>query len=90
MRSVGIRELKAHTSEIVEAVYATGERVQITRRGRPVAVLLSAPEALPGHGPETVQHDLAVWAEMDDLAEEIGRRWPKGVSAVDALAADRR
>jgi hypothetical protein len=27
-----------------------------------------------------LEHDLKVWAEMDELAKEIGALWPKGVS----------
>ena len=38
MRSVGTRELKQHTGEIVERV-RNGERVILTLRGEPVAVI---------------------------------------------------
>lgn len=38
MRSVGARELKQHTGEIVERV-RNGERVLVTLRGEPVAVI---------------------------------------------------
>ena len=38
MRSVGTRELKQHTGEIVERVH-NGERVILTLRGEPVAVI---------------------------------------------------
>jgi hypothetical protein len=31
-----------------------------------------------------------VWAEMDELAAEISKKWPKGVSAVDAVREQRR
>ena len=31
-----------------------------------------------------------VWAEMDQLAAEIGREWPKGISAAQAVSEDRR
>ena len=31
-----------------------------------------------------------VWSEMDDLAQEIGALWPKGVSAVEAVEEQRR
>ena len=39
--TVGIRELKNNTSRIVERVEA-GESITITRRGKPVATLVSA------------------------------------------------
>lgn len=38
MRRVGTRELKQHTGEIIESV-RMGERVMLTLRGEPVAVI---------------------------------------------------
>ena len=35
-------------------------------------------------------HDLKVWAQMEDLAEEIGALWPEGVSAEEAIREQRR
>jgi hypothetical protein len=32
----------------------------------------------------------AVWADLDQLAAEIGAHWPQGVTAVEAIRADRR
>jgi prevent-host-death family protein len=40
-KTVGIRELKNETSRIVERVEA-GESITITRRGKPVATMVSA------------------------------------------------
>ena len=37
-----------------------------------------------------VKESLATIAEAQRLAEEIGRKWPAGVSAVDAIREDRR
>jgi hypothetical protein len=31
-----------------------------------------------------------LWAEIDELAAEISKHWPKGVSAVDAVREQRR
>lgn len=39
MAAVGIRDLKAHASDIVERAEA-GESILVTRRGKPVAVML--------------------------------------------------
>jgi prevent-host-death family protein len=44
-REIGIRELKHHASEAIARV-AEGERAVVTRRGRPVAVILSLDESL--------------------------------------------
>ena len=46
MTSVGVRELRQRASELLRRVQA-GETIEVTDRGRPVAVL--AP--LPGQGP---------------------------------------
>lgn len=46
MTSVGVRELRQRASELLRRV-AAGETIEVTDRGRPVALL--AP--LPDHGP---------------------------------------
>ena len=85
MRSVGIRELRERTSEIIRLVRDEGAEVLVTHYGRPVARLLPVlPE--PTQEDETAQ----VWAELDQLAAEIGARWPEGVSAAEAVAEGRR
>jgi prevent-host-death family protein len=43
MASVGIRELRQHASELLRRV-EDGERIEITDRGRPVAVLAPLPD----------------------------------------------
>jgi prevent-host-death family protein len=40
-KTVGIRELKNNTSQIIERA-ATGEAITVTRRGKPVATIVSA------------------------------------------------
>ncbi|HYO25218.1 MAG TPA: type II toxin-antitoxin system Phd/YefM family antitoxin [Lacipirellulaceae bacterium] len=85
MRSVGIRELKEHTSRIVRHVREQGEVVEITYRGQVVARLVPAGSSLP-NGEEAQ----AVLADLDRLAAEIGRQWPQGVSSVGAVRDIRR
>jgi len=84
-RTVGVRELKQRTSDILRRVRQGKETIFITYRGRVVARL------------EPVKDDdvartesLAVWAEMDELAREIGANWPAGVSALEAVQEQRR
>jgi prevent-host-death family protein len=85
VRTVGVRELKAHASRILREVRERGEEVQVTSRGEVVARLLPPAES------RDLQEDFdAIWEEMDRLAEEIGRRWPEGISGVEALSEDRR
>ena len=85
MRSVGVRELKEHTSRLLREVGESGEEIQVTSRGKVVARLLPPVE------PRELQDDFdVIWADMDCLAEEVGKRWPAGVSGVEALREDRR
>jgi prevent-host-death family protein len=46
MSSVGVRELRQRASELLRRV-AAGETIEVTDRGRPVALLAPIPEAGP-------------------------------------------
>lgn len=86
MSSIGIRELKAHTGEVLRRVRKGGETVEITFHGRVVARLMpAAPPAFPG-----IAEKNPVWSDLDKLAAEIGARWPDGLSAVEAVREGRR
>lgn len=58
MAAVGIRDLKAHASDIVERVEA-GEAFLVTRRGKPVAVVLpfgvQAEDLILAHAPSFIK-----------------------------------
>ena len=45
IREFGIRDLKDRASEVIRSV-ASGERVVVTKRGNPVAVVVSIEDAL--------------------------------------------
>lgn len=51
-------------------------------------------ESTPGHVPtdrrEGNDEDAAFWRDLDEIAREINRFWPKGVSAEDAIDDVRR
>ena len=86
MASVGVRELKQKTSQVLRRVRDKKERIQITHRGVVVALLV------PVSSRRSVgqnRNEEAVWTDLDALAAEIGAHWPKGVSAVDAMREDR-
>jgi prevent-host-death family protein len=85
MRSVGVRELKDQTSRILRRVRDRGEEIQVTYRGRTIARLI--PASRRAHGGQT---NAAVWSDLDRLAVEIGARWPRGRSAVEAVRERRR
>ena len=84
MVTVGVRELKQQTSELIRLVRETGSEVRVTHRGKVVALLV----------PVTPRKNMAgekrAWATLDTLSAEIGARWPKGVSAAKAVAEGRR
>jgi prevent-host-death family protein len=85
MTTVGIRELKTNTSEIVRRVRERGEIVDITHRGEVVARLI------PAHPVVTSAEELAeLWAEMDRLAEEVSAHWTGAPNAVEAVREARR
>ena len=85
MTEVGIRELKTQASDIIRRVRENNESYVVTYRGKPVAKLepLADPE-------EKRYRAREVLAEMDRIAEEVSKYWPDGLSAADAVAADRR
>lgn len=83
MVTVGIRELKQQASELVRMVRETGQEVQVTYHGEVVALLIPVKST-------SKKNDSKKWAKLDNLAAEIGARWPKGVSAADAVSKARR
>ena len=85
MTEVGIRELKTQASDIIRRVREDKETYIVTYRGKPVAKLEPVQDK-----EEQVARDLSILEEMDRLAEEITKRWPEGLSAVDAVKEDRR
>lgn len=89
MESVGVRQLKERTSEIIRRVREDKETIAITYRGREIAQIV--PTTTPPTYTESDRaHDLKVWVEMEDLAKEIGALWPKGLSAEEAVREQRR
>lgn len=84
MTSVGVRELRQSASELLRRVQA-GETIEITDRGRPVAVL----SPLPDRGPlERLraggQVDEAV-GELDELPEALVL--PAGIESPSSVLA---
>ena len=85
MESVGIRELKEHTSKIIRRVEERQEEVAITNRGRVVARIVPERDE-----EELRQRDAEIWRDLRRLGKEISAKWPKGVSAVEAIREQRR
>ncbi len=84
MKTIGIRELREKASEVLRRVREKGDVYEVTYRGRVVARLV--PASQPGSGVALPE----IWAEWDKLAREVSARWPKGVSAVEAVREQRR
>jgi prevent-host-death family protein len=82
MITVGIRELKQQTSELIRLVRQEGRQIQVTYRGEVVALLVPVERS-----EQTASVD--TWASLDVLAAEIGARWPGDVSSVEAVAEGR-
>jgi prevent-host-death family protein len=83
MSSIGVRDLKAHVSEILRRVEREGEIIDVTRRGAVVARLVPVSHEV------NAERLARLWEEEDRLAAEIAEYWPAGISAAEAIAEDR-
>jgi prevent-host-death family protein len=84
METIGIRELRAQAPAILRRVREDGTAFEVTYRGRVVARLVPVDQPA---GEGSTQEFLERW---NHLAKEIGRNWPAGVSAVEAVREVRR
>ncbi len=84
MTSVGVRELRQRASELLRLVEG-GETIQITDRGRPVAVLSPLPDAGPLERLRASGDLAPASASLDDLPDplelEAGQEPPSAVLA---------
>lgn len=85
MTEIGVRELKAHTSEILRRLREEGVRYTLTYRGRAVGVLLPL-----GDDPADRTRDDETWNELHRLGKRIASGWPAGLSSGDVLSEMRR
>ena len=83
MRSVGVRELRQHLSQVLEEVSERGNEVSITSYGREIARLV------PPHKRRTPEEMAKLWNRIDRIASEIGQYPNQGMSAVDAVREER-
>ena len=91
MTSIGIRELRQRASEFIRRVEA-GETIEVTDRGRPVALLSPIPDALPLDRLRSVGDVDDAVGHLDDLPEPLelapGEVLPSSILA--RLRADER
>jgi prevent-host-death family protein len=88
MEELGVRELKAHASEIVREIKDKHKQYVVTRRGRPVALLIPVQE--PALEVTGSADDAEAWQELICLGQEISRGWQSPLSSVELLSATRR
>jgi prevent-host-death family protein len=85
MTAVDAQDLQERTAEVLRRLWEDGEPIDITDRGRVVARLVPAEDVRP------TREEIEEWlAELDATAAEIGKHWPEGVSAAQAISEDRR
>jgi prevent-host-death family protein len=82
MTSVGIRELRQRASELIRKV-EDGETIEITDRGRPVAVLAPLPDPGPADRLRAAGDLAPVESPFDDLPEPL--ELPKGQERPSAV-----
>ena len=90
MAEIGVRELKAHASEIVRSVRDIRARYIITHRGKPVALLIPVDESREASPALDVEPPSAAWDELIRLGEEIGREWRSPLTSTEILSEIRR
>jgi prevent-host-death family protein len=86
MGQVRVRELKTRASAIVREVEELRRHYVVTRRGRPVALIVPIQELLQAGG----QADRGACEELTRLGEEIGRNWQVPQRSVELLSEMRR
>jgi prevent-host-death family protein len=67
---VGVRELRNHTSQVVDAVRA-GERVTLTVHGEPIADIVPHQQRARWLSGPTLKHELETRAADPELAQEL-------------------
>lgn len=84
MKTAGVRELRQNASELLRRVEA-GETIEITDRGRPVAVLSPLPRGGPLQHLHATGDVSAATGDLDDLPVPLplrrGQRAPSQVLA---------
>jgi antitoxin (DNA-binding transcriptional repressor) of toxin-antitoxin stability system len=85
VETIEVRDLPERAAELIRRVRDARETFELSDAGEVVARIVPAGE------PPQRQLTVEEWnREADDLAELIGKHWPPGVSAVDAVREQRR
>ncbi|MBK6795003.1 MAG: type II toxin-antitoxin system Phd/YefM family antitoxin [Anaerolineales bacterium] len=84
MEEIGIRELKAHASDVVRAVKEQRARYVITQRGVPVAVIIPMDAMLPE------KNNGEALEKMMEIRRKLSKSKQNKKSSVDILSEMRR
>jgi prevent-host-death family protein len=84
MTSVGVRELRQRASELLRRV-EQGESIEITDRGRPVAILTPVPQGGPLEQLRAAGEIEPATAGLDDLGDPLPL--PRGAEPPSAVLA---
>jgi prevent-host-death family protein len=92
MSTIGVRELRQRTTEVLRQVREKKAEYIITHQGKPVALLLpvdteAVEQAMLETGKQTA---IAGWETFDRLAEEIRQAWPAEYETQSILDEIRR
>lgn len=90
MPDVGVRELKAHASEIIREVREQRTRYVITYHGRPVGLLTPLDDAGAAEPPLPEDEGAEGWETLMRLGEKIGREWRSPLTSAELLSEMRR
>ena len=90
MRTIGIRDLKTHLSEILRQVQEEGQVIEVTNHGEIVARVVPVRKRGGLKANAKDKANSTVWTDLERLAAEIGAHLPERVDAVQAVRDVRR
>ncbi len=94
MHSIGIRDLKNQTTEVLRTVREEHAEYVVTHYGKPVAMIVPIDQYEQQVSKRKIAASTSlndrVEAEWDLLRAEIGRAWATDLTAAEAVAEQRR
>jgi prevent-host-death family protein len=92
MPTIGVRELREHTSDVLRQIREKRAEYIVTYQGRPVALLLPVDsevveEAMVQAGRKSVEGGLETWRRV---MEQVRRDWPADKSTQELMDEIRR
>jgi prevent-host-death family protein len=86
MPRIGLRQLKAHASEVLRDVQNNRTRYIVTNRGEPVGIVI--PYA-PGQDVEPVSREES-WMRLVETLDQVRSAWTSPLTAEDIMNEERR